>query len=64
MASWLKGQIPALRNPPETVVVENELVKSSLRSFGKSIFRIVFLVVFRKYDVTIARHFRLATLKL
>ena len=42
IASWLKGQTPARRNPPETPLIVNELVKSSFNNLGKSIFRIVF----------------------
>jgi hypothetical protein len=41
IASPLKGYNPARPKPPETALVEKELVKSSSNNLGKSIFRIV-----------------------
>ena len=42
IASGFKGQTPARRNPPETPLIVNELVKSSFNNLGKSIFLMVF----------------------
>ncbi len=42
IASLLYGHMPDLRKPPETALVENEILKSLSKSFGKSIFRMVF----------------------
>ena len=63
IASSLNGQTPARRKPPETAPTENDSENRSPSNFGKSIFRIVFLCVFRKYAETRHRHFFFAGLK-